>query len=87
METFGNKKIKKIKPLYFCEKCDYKCCYFAEWSRHISTRKHSVSHTWKQMETKKTKKTRKTRKTRKPRKTIIKKKIIKNISKEVIVTK
>jgi hypothetical protein len=39
------------------------------------------------METKKTKKTRKTRKTRKPRKTIIKKKIIKNISKEVIVTK
>jgi len=51
METIGNKKNEKNEPTYYCEKCDYKCFYPSDWSRHLSTRKHLVSHTWKQMET------------------------------------
>ena len=51
METIGNKKNEKIEPTYYCEKCHYKCFYHSDWSRHLSTRKHSVSHAWKQMET------------------------------------
>jgi hypothetical protein len=47
METIGT---KKNEPKFVCEKCDYSCFYPADWSRHISTRKHKTNNVWKQIE-------------------------------------
>lgn len=29
---------------FYCETCDVKCCFMSDWKRHISTRKHLLSH-------------------------------------------
>jgi hypothetical protein len=39
---------------YRCDICDYKCCNKFDYSRHLSTRKHSVSVSGKTVEIKKT---------------------------------
>ena len=36
METSGNEKNER----FFCQKCDYKCQFVSDWSRHVLTRKH-----------------------------------------------
>jgi hypothetical protein len=34
-------KTRQKTPLFFyCKSCDYKCCKYSDWDRHISTRKH-----------------------------------------------
>lgn len=51
METNGTEKNEKNEQIFYCEKCNYKCLYRSDWNRHITTRKHILSHDWKQMET------------------------------------
>jgi hypothetical protein len=46
MESNGikwNQGIKKPDCDFYCEDCDYKCCYQSLWLRHISTSKHISS--------------------------------------------
>ena len=43
-------EIEKNECLYMCQLCDYKCSYLSDWSRHLSTRKHLVSHNGNKME-------------------------------------
>ncbi len=32
--------------LFFCKKCDYKCCKGSDWKRHIMTIKHTSGNKW-----------------------------------------
>ena len=34
------KIVSKNKNVYYCEKCDYKCCKNSHWKQHILTQKH-----------------------------------------------
>ena len=42
-ETNGNKILKKYLPRFFCEFCDFKCYMKCDWTRHLTTGKHSSS--------------------------------------------
>ena len=44
----------KNEQIYVCNTCDFKCSYYSDWSRHLSTRKHSVSLSGNPVEIKKT---------------------------------
>ena len=35
-----NNLILKKEQKYFCEKCNFKCCKFCDWERHLITNKH-----------------------------------------------
>ena len=43
MENEENEFYEKNESKYYCELCDFKCCYISDWTRHLSTRKHLVS--------------------------------------------
>ena len=56
METKNSPKLAKTRQDFFCEKCNYTCSKQSDFTKHLTTRKHALSHvgnTWKQMETKK----------------------------------
>ena len=38
------KKNERIMGHYVCLTCDFKCCYESDWERHLTRRKHKVSH-------------------------------------------
>ena len=38
------KKNERIMGNYVCLTCDFKCCYESDWERHLTRRKHKVSH-------------------------------------------
>jgi hypothetical protein len=40
MEVNGDKKTSKNIHLFYCDKCDFKCCKKGDWNRHILTGKH-----------------------------------------------
>ncbi len=44
----------KNEQIYVCNMCDFKCSYYSDWSRHLSTRKHLVSLSGNPVEIKKT---------------------------------
>jgi hypothetical protein len=48
------KKLEKNFMKYYCQYCDFKCFYLSDWNRHISTRKHSLSHNGNKMDTEET---------------------------------
>ncbi len=50
MEKMEIEKNEKNEQLYICNNCDFKCCYFSDWSRHITTRKHLVSQSGNKLE-------------------------------------
>ena len=50
MEIEENEFYEKNETKYYCEICDYKCCYISDWTRHLSTRKHLVSKDGNKME-------------------------------------
>jgi hypothetical protein len=54
MENEENEIYEKNEYLYFCKKCDFKCSYISDWTRHINTRKHLVSKEGNVMEIKNT---------------------------------
>jgi hypothetical protein len=37
-----NRKNAKKTPIFFCEKCDFKCCKESDYSRHLETNKHKL---------------------------------------------
>ena len=37
-----NKKTPKNADKYVCEPCNFKCCKFSDYDRHINTRKHEI---------------------------------------------
>jgi hypothetical protein len=45
-----NEKNEKNNVFYFCKKCDFKCFYLSDWSRHINTRKHLISENGNNLE-------------------------------------
>lgn len=45
-----------LDPKFYCQKCDYKCSYLCDWTRHQSTRKHTISHSGNFLETQKNEK-------------------------------
>jgi hypothetical protein len=57
METLGNiletKKGEKGQHIFYCEKCDFKCCKKYSWERHIDTPKHLQETNGNILETKK----------------------------------
>ena len=54
MENEENEFYEKNEYIYYCKKCDFKCCYSSDWLRHINTRKHLVSKNGNTMEIKNT---------------------------------
>jgi hypothetical protein len=38
------KKNERIVGNYVCVSCDFKCCYECDWERHLTRRKHKLSH-------------------------------------------
>ena len=38
------KKNERIIGNYVCLTCDFKCCYESDWERHLTRRKHKISH-------------------------------------------
>ena len=36
----ANKKSGKIEGKFHCEKCDYVCRYYSDYTKHLSTDKH-----------------------------------------------
>jgi hypothetical protein len=50
MEIMEIEENEKNECLYVCQLCDYKCSYLSDWSRHLTTRKHLVSHNGNKME-------------------------------------
>ena len=38
---FTTKKSPKIAKIFHCEKCNYKCSKSSDWTKHVSTRKHT----------------------------------------------
>jgi len=50
METEENEFYEKNESKYYCNICDFKCCYISDWTRHLSTRKHLVSKDGNKME-------------------------------------
>jgi hypothetical protein len=54
MENEENEFYEKNEHNYFCKKCDFKCSYSSDWTRHINTRKHLVSKDGNEMEIKNT---------------------------------
>ena len=44
MEALGNEqKEQKEQFVFFCDKCNYKCCKKFNWERHLTTSKHKES--------------------------------------------
>ncbi len=56
METEDTKKNEKNETIFTCDCCHFKCSYLCDWNRHITTRKHQVSHKRTLVETEETKK-------------------------------
>jgi hypothetical protein len=54
METEETIFYEKNEKLYTCSKCNFKCSYLSDWTRHISTRKHRYSHNGNKMDTEET---------------------------------
>ena len=40
MATFFSENSEEIKPVFYCEKCDYKCSLLQHWKQHKLTKKH-----------------------------------------------
>ena len=36
------KKEQKNASIFFCEKCNFKCCKKSNYEKHLSTRKHNI---------------------------------------------
>ena len=51
METEETSANEKNEKNFECSKCDFKCSYLSDWSRHIATRKHQMETNGNQMET------------------------------------
>jgi len=51
METEEQIFYEKNENKFTCLGCDFKCSYLSDWARHISTRKHKVSHNGNNLET------------------------------------
>ena len=41
---YPTKKSPKISKIFFCEKCNYKCCKQSEYTKHTLTAKHKILH-------------------------------------------
>jgi hypothetical protein len=50
MENEENEKNEKNEEYFICCACDFKCSYLSDWARHVSTRKHLVSHNGNHLE-------------------------------------
>jgi len=46
MEQNGTEKNEKNEYKFVCKKCDFKCFYKSDWTRHIRTDKHNLSVSW-----------------------------------------
>jgi len=44
MEPSGMKLVEKNECFFICKSCDFKCSYKSDWTRHLSTGKHVLSH-------------------------------------------
>jgi hypothetical protein len=44
MELNGIFGTEKNENKFYCKPCDFKCIYNCDWTRHLSTSKHKVSH-------------------------------------------
>jgi len=51
METEETSANEKNEKNFICSKCDFKCSYLSDWSRHLVTRKHQTETNGNQMET------------------------------------
>ena len=51
METEETSANEKNEKNFTCSKCDFKCSYLSDWSRHLVTRKHQMETNGNQMET------------------------------------
>ena len=51
METEETSASEKNEKNFICSKCDFKCSYLSDWSRHLVTRKHQTETNGNQMET------------------------------------
>ena len=56
METKENEAAEFTKHNYTCKSCDVKCSYLSDWTRHLTTRKHTVSLNGNSLEKKEIKK-------------------------------
>ena len=56
METKENEPAEFTKHNYTCKSCDVKCSYLSDWTRHLTTRKHTVSLNGNSLEKKEIKK-------------------------------
>jgi len=56
METEENEANEFKNQNYNCKYCDFKCSYLSDWSRHITTRKHTLSLNGNSLEKKEIKK-------------------------------
>ena len=54
MEIMETSFTQKNEQLFVCECCDFKCCFKSDFTRHLSTRKHSDSLNGNLKEMKKT---------------------------------
>jgi len=43
MTTITTKKLQKVAPNFFCEKCDYRCSKKSSFEKHLLTKKHNTT--------------------------------------------
>ncbi len=48
------KNAEKNAEIFYCHKCDFKCCKLSDWNRHIIRRKHQDDKNDKNNDNKKT---------------------------------
>jgi hypothetical protein len=44
MPTITTKKLQKVAPEFFCEKCDYGCSKKSSFDKHLLTKKHNTTN-------------------------------------------